>query len=74
MQAPGVAARADEDGLERPGARGPVALAVITAQRDFGNRAVRKRARLKYTIDDRGIDWFTNPTSRAWVISVGINR
>jgi hypothetical protein len=23
---------------------------------------------------NRGIDWFTNPTSRAWVISVGINR
>ena len=36
-----------------------VATAVVTAQRDFGNRAVRKRARLKYTIDDRGLEWFT---------------
>ncbi len=36
-----------------------VATAVVTAQRDFGNRTVRKRARLKYTIDDRGLDWFT---------------
>jgi len=35
-----------------------VAEAVLTTQRDFGNRIVRKRARLKYTIDDRGIDWF----------------
>ncbi len=35
-----------------------VATAVVTAQRDFGNREVRKRARLKYTLDDRGLDWF----------------
>jgi len=35
-----------------------LATAVVTAQRDFGNRVVRKRARLKYTIDDRGLDWF----------------
>lgn len=34
------------------------AIAVVTAQRDFGNRADRKRARLKYLIDERGIDWF----------------
>ena len=41
-----------------------MAIAVITAQRDFGNRAVRKRARLKYTIDDRGIDWFKDEVER----------
>ena len=41
-----------------------VAEAVVTAQRDFGNRAVRKRARLKYTIDDRGIDWFKDEGER----------
>ncbi|MCU4161862.1 NADPH-dependent assimilatory sulfite reductase hemoprotein subunit [Acidiphilium sp. AL] len=35
-----------------------VAEAVLTTQRDFGNRSNRKRARLKYTIDDRGLDWF----------------
>ncbi len=34
------------------------AVAVVSAQRDFGNRNDRKRARLKYLIDDRGIDWF----------------
>jgi sulfite reductase (ferredoxin) len=34
------------------------AVAVVTTQRDFGNRGDRKRARLKYLIDERGIDWF----------------
>ncbi len=36
----------------------PVAEAVLTTQRDFGDRTDRKHARLKYTIDDRGLDWF----------------
>lgn len=37
----------------------------VTIQRDYGDRAVRKHARFKYTIDDRGIDWFVNElTSR----------
>jgi len=35
-----------------------VAEAVVTTQRDFGDRTNRKHARLKYTIDDRGLDWF----------------
>jgi sulfite reductase (NADPH) hemoprotein beta-component len=35
-----------------------VAEAVLTTQRDFGDRKNRKHARLKYTIDDRGLDWF----------------
>ncbi|WP_395376331.1 NADPH-dependent assimilatory sulfite reductase hemoprotein subunit [Marinicella sp. W31] len=35
-----------------------VAEAVVTIQRDFGERTNRKHARFKYTIDDRGIDWF----------------
>ncbi len=35
-----------------------VAEAVVTTQRDFGDRTNRKHARLKYTIDDRGVDWF----------------
>ncbi|WCE06330.1 assimilatory sulfite reductase (NADPH) hemoprotein subunit [Pseudoxanthomonas sp. JBR18] len=34
-----------------------VATAVVTTQRDFGNRDVRKRARFKYTIDDKGLDF-----------------
>jgi len=35
-----------------------VAETVVMIQRDFGDRTDRKHARLKYTIDDRGIDWF----------------
>jgi sulfite reductase (ferredoxin) len=35
-----------------------VVEAIVTIQRDFGNREDRHRARLKYTIDDRGLDWF----------------
>jgi sulfite reductase beta subunit-like hemoprotein len=34
------------------------AIGVVTAQRDHGNRADRKRARLKYVIETHGIDWF----------------
>ncbi|NQX68251.1 assimilatory sulfite reductase (NADPH) hemoprotein subunit [Paenibacillus alba] len=30
----------------------------VMIQRDYGDRSVRKHARFKYTIDDRGIDWF----------------
>ena len=30
----------------------------VAVQRDFGDRAERKHARLKYTIDDRGLPWF----------------
>lgn len=37
----------------------------VMIQRDYGDRAVRKHARFKYTIDDRGIDWFVGElTSR----------
>ncbi|MDT8319961.1 MAG: NADPH-dependent assimilatory sulfite reductase hemoprotein subunit [Xanthomonadales bacterium] len=35
-----------------------VSEAVLTLQRDYGDRTNRKHARLKYTIDDRGLDWF----------------
>ena len=31
---------------------------IMTIQRDYGNRSERKNARLKYTIDRVGIDWF----------------
>ncbi|OZB98412.1 assimilatory sulfite reductase (NADPH) hemoprotein subunit [Paenibacillus sp. XY044] len=35
----------------------------VTIQRDYGDRSVRKHARFKYTIDDRGIDWFIQELS-----------
>ncbi len=35
-----------------------ISEAVVTTQRDHGDRSNRKHARLKYTIDDLGLDWF----------------
>ena len=35
-----------------------VAKAVVTIHRDFGDRTNRKHARLKYVLEDRGVDWF----------------
>jgi sulfite reductase (NADPH) hemoprotein beta-component len=55
---------ADVVGFLRPGQLLAVAEAVVTTQRDFGNRAVRKHARLKYTIDSRGLDWFVAEITR----------
>ncbi len=49
---------ADVLGFCRPDDVLRVAEAVVTTQRDFGDRTNRKHARLKYTIDDRGVDWF----------------
>ena len=31
---------------------------VVTIQRDYGNRSDRKLARLKYTVDKYGVDWY----------------
>jgi sulfite reductase (NADPH) hemoprotein beta-component len=55
---------ADVVGFLRPEQLLAVAEAVVTTQRDFGNRAVRKHARLKYTIDARGLDWFVGEITR----------
>ncbi len=41
-----------------------VAEAVVTIQRDFGDRTNRKHARLKYTIDDRGLNWLRSEVER----------
>jgi len=41
-----------------------VAEAVVTVQRDWGDRSNRKHARLKYTIDDRGLDAFRTEVER----------
>src|SRR4051812_46094008 len=45
-----------------------VAEAVLTTQRDFGDRTDRKHARLKYTIDDRGLDWFIGEVEKRSVV------
>lgn len=38
--------------------------AVLTTQRDHGDRTNRKHARLKYTIEDRGVEWFKSEVER----------
>ena len=49
---------ADVIGFITPDQVNPVGGAVIATQRDYGDRTNRKHARLKYTIEDRGIAWF----------------
>lgn len=40
-----------------PGEIGDMVEAIVTTQRDFGNRDDRSRARLKYLLEERGIEW-----------------
>ena len=49
---------ADVIGYITPDKVNEVGATVIAIQRDFGDRSDRKHARLKYTIDDRGVSWF----------------
>ena len=48
----------DVIGFCRPEDLMAVAEAVLTIQRDWGDRTNRKHARLKYTVDDHGLDAF----------------
>jgi sulfite reductase (NADPH) hemoprotein beta-component len=41
-----------------------VGHAVLIIQRDYGDRTNRRHARLKYTIEDRGLDWFKAEVER----------
>ena len=41
-----------------------VVEAIVTTQRDFGHRDDRHRARLKYLVDERGIDWMRAEVGR----------
>jgi sulfite reductase (ferredoxin) len=38
--------------------------AIVTTQRDHGNREDRHRARLKYLVDERGIEWVRDEVGR----------
>ena len=51
-----------------------MAEAVVTTQRDFGDRTNRKHARLKYTIDDRGLDWFRGEVEQRLGAALGAPR
>jgi sulfite reductase (ferredoxin) len=41
-----------------------LAREVVGVQRDYGDRANRRHARLKYTIADRGIEWFRDEVQK----------
>src|SRR5690242_5803211 len=49
---------ADVIGFLTPDQTLKVAETVVMIQRDYGDRTDRKHARLKYTIADRGVEWF----------------
>ena len=51
-----------------------VGHAVITTQRDHGDRTNRKHARLKYTIADRGIEWFKAEVEKRSGVTFGTPR
>ncbi len=40
------------------------AKAVLTIHRDFGDRTNRKHARLKYILEERGVEWFRQELNR----------
>ncbi|MBO0782180.1 MAG: NADPH-dependent assimilatory sulfite reductase hemoprotein subunit [Ktedonobacteraceae bacterium] len=37
---------------------------IVTVQRDYGDRQNRKHARMKYVIEERGIEWFRSEVER----------
>jgi len=65
---------ADLAGFLPPEALLAVAEAVLTTQRDFGDRSNRKHARLKYTIADRGLPWFIAEVEKRAGLKLGPPR
>jgi sulfite reductase (NADPH) hemoprotein beta-component len=60
---------AETMGFITPDQVNAVGEAVIATQRDYGDRTNRKHARLKYTIEDRGLAWFRGEVeSRSGVV------
>jgi sulfite reductase (NADPH) hemoprotein beta-component len=55
---------ADVMGFCGPADAVKIAESVVTVQRDWGDRKNRKHARLKYTIEDRGLDAFRSEVER----------
>jgi sulfite reductase (NADPH) hemoprotein beta-component len=51
-----------------------VAEKVVLVQRDFGDRTDRKHARLKYTIEDRGLGWFRDEVEKRLGFRLGAPR
>ena len=62
---------ADVMGYCRPQEALAVGEAVVTIQRDWGDRSDRKHARLKYTIEDRGLNVFRAEVERRSGLKLG---
>jgi sulfite reductase (NADPH) hemoprotein beta-component len=65
---------ADVMGFCTPEQAVDVAEKVMLVQRDFGDRTNRKHARLKYTIEDRGLDWFRSEVEQRLGYALGAIR
>jgi sulfite reductase (NADPH) hemoprotein beta-component len=65
---------ADVMGFCKPQDAVAVSEAVMTVQRDWGDRSERKHARLKYTIEDRGLDVFRAEVERRSGVKLGKPR
>jgi len=48
----------------RPDQAVEIAEAIVTIQRDYGNRSDRKHARFKYTVEKYGLDWIRQELER----------
>lgn len=55
---------ADVIGFVKPQDIEAFAKATLTVHRDFGDRANRKHARLKYVLEEKGPDWFREEAER----------
>jgi sulfite reductase (NADPH) hemoprotein beta-component len=62
---------ADVVGFCKPDQLLQVAETVLGIQRDFGDRSNRKHARFKYTLDDRGLEWFKTELNQrlGWLLA-----
>ncbi len=65
---------ADVVGFIAPDQVNAIGEAVLTTQRDHGDRTNRKHARLKYTIEDKGIAWFKAEVEKRSGITFGSVR
>jgi sulfite reductase (NADPH) hemoprotein beta-component len=65
---------ADLLGFIAPDKVNAVGEAVLTTQRDYGDRTNRKHARLKYTIEDRGVAWFKAEVEKRLGFTFGASR
>jgi sulfite reductase (ferredoxin) len=65
---------ADEFAFVTPEQLIPAVEAIVIVQRDYGDRTNRKHARLKYTIQDRGIAWFREAVEKQAGFKLGAWR